>query len=275
MPMNNRVSLHTWTIDTTPLARVLEVARLAGYEGVELRYNDFERAYKANQTDADVIAAVRDSGLGVSTLATLRGWMWAEGEKFDALVDKFRWACATARRLGTDMIISPVDPGTGPVPQAIERTRMMAELAHSLGVRLAIQMNSWAQQLNRLDLAMEVIEAADHPNVGYLLDTYHLERSGFGGRGFDVVRPEKVFHIQVSDVPNRPRQPGVPLDRQPIGNGVIPFDKVFGLLAEKGYAGWVVYEVPNPELWARDALEVAVEGREALRRLLADATPGR
>lgn len=271
--MTNRISLHTWTVDTTSLEQVLQAAAKAGYDGVELRYVDFERGESMGKSDKDVVAMVRASGLAVSTLATMRGWMWAEGERLDMMIRRLHWSCETALQLGTDMIISPVDPATGEIPQAIERTRKMAEIADGYKVKLAIQMNSWAQQLNRLDLAMEVIEGADHPNVGYLLDTYHLQRSGFGGRGFDRVRPEKIFHVQVSDVPDAPRMPGVPLDRQPIGKGVIPFDQVFGLLAEKGFSGWVVYEVPNPALWARDPYEVAKEGKDALDRLLREAGP--
>ena len=35
--MRNRLALHTWTLDTTPLAEVLEIARGTGWNAVELR----------------------------------------------------------------------------------------------------------------------------------------------------------------------------------------------------------------------------------------------
>jgi hypothetical protein len=41
------------------------------------------------------------------------------------------------------------------------------------------------------------------------------------------------------------------------------------LLVEKRYAGYVSYEAPNPELWARAPAEVAREAAAATRRLLA------
>ena len=46
-----------------------------------------------------------------------------------------------------------------------------------------------------------------------------------------------------------------------------------GLLAEKGYTGYLSYEAPNPEQWARSPYDVAREGVELTRKLLRDAVP--
>ena len=45
------------------------------------------------------------------------------------------------------------------------------------------------------------------------------------------------------------------------------------LLAEKGYAGHLSYEAPNPALWERSPFDVAREGVEAMRALIAKARP--
>src|SRR3989442_190957 len=42
--MKNPLALHTWTLDTTPLADLLAVARRTGWDAVELRRLDFLRA---------------------------------------------------------------------------------------------------------------------------------------------------------------------------------------------------------------------------------------
>ena len=42
-PTQNKLALHTWTLDTTPLAELLDIARSTGWDGVELRRLDFER----------------------------------------------------------------------------------------------------------------------------------------------------------------------------------------------------------------------------------------
>ncbi len=43
---------------------------------------------------------------------------------------------------------------------------------------------------------------------------------------------------------------------------------MFGLLAEKGYSGYLSYEAPNPVLWDRSPFEVAAEGVRETRKLL-------
>jgi 2-keto-myo-inositol isomerase len=44
-------------------------------------------------------------------------------------------------------------------------------------------------------------------------------------------------------------------------------------LADKGYFGYLSYEAPNPEQWARSPYDVAREGVELTRELLRDAVP--
>ena len=42
-----KLALHTWTLDTTPLADVLRVVRETGWDAIELRRLDFLRAAEA------------------------------------------------------------------------------------------------------------------------------------------------------------------------------------------------------------------------------------
>ena len=105
-----------------------------------------------------------------------------------------------------------------------------------------------------------------------LLDAYHLARSGAGGRGFESVPGKDIFVFQYSDLSANPVT-GVkrPTDRLAPGKGTVRWTEVLGLLAEKGYSGYLSYEAPNPELWARSPYEVAKEGVELTRKLLAEA----
>src|SRR5436190_2033042 len=71
VPLRDRLALHTWTLDTTPLARVLQVARATGWNAVELRRVDFERAREAGQPPDAVLDLVRASGLAGARFRTL------------------------------------------------------------------------------------------------------------------------------------------------------------------------------------------------------------
>ena len=81
--------------------------------------------------------------------------------------------------------------------------------------------------------------------------------------------PEQIFTFQYSDVPAGPQSSERrPTDRLPPGKGTVRWREVFQLLAEKGYAGYLSYEAPNPAQWARPPQDVAREALDATRALL-------
>jgi sugar phosphate isomerase/epimerase len=172
------------------------------------------------------------------------------------------------------MLMSAPGPVAGPTPDAIKYLRQAGDIAEEYGLRLAIEFNSQHPVLNKLAVLRELLDGAQKKNCGYLIDTYHFARSGAGGRGFEGVPAEQIFCFQYSDLsPNPVTGVARPTDRLPPGKGVVRWREVLGLLAEKGYTGYLSYEAPNPEQWARSPYDVAREGVELTRELLRDAAP--
>jgi 2-keto-myo-inositol isomerase len=262
------LALHTWTLDSTPLPELLSIARATGWDAVELRRLDFDRAQAAGQTEAQVLDLVSASGLSVSAVGVASGWMFARGLERQQLLDVFSRSCVAAASLGSSIVMSPVDKERGDLTQAGASVREVGEIAAQHGVRLALEFNSQAAQFNSLESVRELLALAAQPACGLLLDTYHLQRTGRGGRGFSEVAPEEIAYVQYSDVPHEGLQPGYTLDRLPPGQGSIAFPELFALLAEKRYLGALSYEAPNPAAWARDPSEVAREALLATRALL-------
>jgi sugar phosphate isomerase/epimerase len=261
----NPLALHTWTLDTTPLVEVLDIARATGWDAIELRRIDFDRAEAAGQSEAEVLDLVRNSGLQVSAVGVANGWMFADGAERDQLVATFERSCAAAAELGSTIVMSPVDRERGDIDRAAASVRQVSDIAARYGVRLALEFNSQVPQFNTLDSLREVLAKAAHPACGLLLDTYHLQRSGRTGRSFAEVAPEEIAYVQYSDVPREGVEPGNTLNRLPPGQGIVDFQAVFALLAEKRYAGPLSYEGPNPAAWARDPRLVAEEALQATR----------
>ena len=258
------LALHTWTLDTTPLAEVLRVARRVGWDGIELRRADFARAAERGQSAADVLALVSAGRLPLACVGVEFGWMYAEGAERRRLLQVFDEQCGRAAAAGCRTVMSPVDKGRGDLRRAAESVREVGELAAKHGVRLAVEFNSQAEQLNTLARMREVMVTAGHPRCGLLLDTYHLWRSGATLRDVDDVRRDELVYVQFSDVPASV-EPGKVTDRLPPGRGVVPFKEFFALVDAKGYRGFMSYEAPNPAAWARPADDVAREALEATR----------
>jgi 2-keto-myo-inositol isomerase len=269
-----RLALHMWTIDTTPLATALDAAKLGGFDAVELRRTDFKRCFDNGMSNAQVLELIKKAGIPVGVLGVEYGWLFATGEESKRLFGVFRESCENAVALGCDMLMSAPGQISGPIPDAIKRLKEAGDIAAEYKLRLAIEYNSQHDVLNSLPVLTELITGADRPNCGYLVDAYHFTRSGFGGRGFEPIPAEKIYCFQYSDVsPNPVTGVRRPTDRLAPGKGIVKWREMLGLLAEKGYTGYLSYEAPNPELWERSPYDVAREGVELTKKLLRDAVP--
>lgn len=266
--MSNPLALHTWTLDSTPLADALAIARRVGWEAVELRRIDFLRAREAGKTDEDVLGWVRASGLAVACVGVELGWLHATGAERARLLGVFAESCRAAAALGCPRVMSAVGPGTGELAVSAASVREVAAIAQEHGVRLAFEFSYGAAQLNTLARMRELVTRAGHPGCGLLLDTYHIHRSGGSPKDVEDVRPHEIVYVQFSDVPRGALDPKNMLNRLPAGLGVAPIRELFAAFAGKGYRGPFSYEAPNPAAWARPAEEVAREGLAAARAVL-------
>jgi 2-keto-myo-inositol isomerase len=264
-----KLALHTWTLDTTPLSEVLAVIQRTGWDAVELRRVDYNRAVQAGGTADDVDRMVRESGVPVACVGVEFGWMWADGAERKRLLDVFIDSCRRARGFGCRTIMSPVDKGRGDVARAAAGVREVGDIANEHGVRLALEFNSQAEQINTLTSVREVLGRAGHGSVGLLMDTYHLGRTVTPLTAIEDVPAADIAYVQFSDVPRDGLIPGQALDRLPPGRGGVPFAELFALLVgKKGYAGYLSYEAPNPAAWAQKPDDVVREALAATRERL-------
>ena len=269
--MHNGLGLHTWTLDTTPLPEVLRIAKVTGWDAIELRRVDFTRAKEAGQSSAQVLDLVKASALPVACVGVELGWMFAEGTERKRLLQVFAESCQHAAQLQCSTVMSPVDAGRGDIQRAVASIREVGDIAAKHGIRLGLEFNSVAEQFNSLERLRDVLVHADHKHVGLLLDTYHFGRSGGDPHALEDLAPEEIAYFQYSDLPKDGLQPGNTLDRLPPGQGRVPFRQVFQSLVKIGYRGYLTYEAPNPSAWARNPEDVSREARQATRTLLPGA----
>lgn len=274
MAMDWKLALHTWTIDTTGLAGSLNAARDAGYDAVELRRGDLVQCFDSGQSRNDVIALIKESGIATGILGTEYGWFFAEGEEQQRLFRVLQETCEIAVALGCEIIMSAPGQLTGTLQQAAEATRIAGDIVGRFGLRLALEFNSQHPVVNSTASLREIIDQAGHAHCGMLLDAYHLHRSQGIATGLADVLAEELFAFQYSDVPQTPSI-GVrrPIDRLPPGDGVVDWLELFGRLEEIGFKGYLSYEAPNPAQWIRSPYDVAREGLDKTKTLLASRQP--
>ena len=271
--LQNHIAIHTWTLDTTPLADALRIAREAGYNAVELRHVDFMRGRKAGMSEDAMVTLVRDAHIKVAVIGTESGVLFAAGDDLQRLTGSLHYVCEKAVALGCEVIM--VSPGTnapGGVAVAAVNLKTCAEITAGYGLKLALEFNSRHPVINTLAAGMALVNAVDMKNCGLLLDTYHLHCSGGHGTSFKDVPVDRIITFQFSDAPPGPPSPGpTPVDRLPPGKGAAPFVEIFKTLMAMNYQGYMSYEAPNPAQWNRAPDVVAREGVELVRALLTQA----
>jgi 5-keto-L-gluconate epimerase len=126
--------------------------------------------------------------------------------------------------------------------------RNAGERAAKRGVRIALEpLNRYETDLlHTAAQTLEFLQAVNHPSVGVLLDTYHvnIEESSWTEPYLSVMDARKLFYVHLSDN-----------NRLPPGKGLIDFPVILQTLIEGGYTGWLSAEVlpfPSPEVAVND-----------------------
>lgn len=128
--------------------------------------------------------------------------------------------------------------------------RLAADRAEPLGVRLAIEpLNRYeADLVNTAEQGLSFLAEIDHPSVGILLDTYHvnIEERSWDAPFRRVMHAGKLWHVHLGDN-----------NRLPPGEGMIDFGRVVDILADIGYEGFLSAELlalPDPDAAARTTM---------------------
>jgi sugar phosphate isomerase/epimerase len=233
--MFGRLALHTWSLDTTPLAEAIAAAKAGGFDAIELRRIDFVRCHQRGLANEAVIDLVRAQGMPVHMLGCEYGWLFGKGADNDRLFDVLEESCENAVALDCPLIMVAPGQNAGPASDAIENLKRGADICGKYGLTLAVEHNSQHPVINGIAPLREIVQDAGRPNAGMLLDAYHLERAGLGGASFADVAPQEIAAFQYSDVPAAPVNEGVkrPTDRlPPAGNR--PLDRGISIAAREG-----------------------------------------
>lgn len=96
LPLRERLALHHWTLETTPLPEFLRVARETGWNAVELRRSSFTGCFGAGMTNAQVVDLIASSNITVAVIGTEYGLFFAKGDEQRRLLKVPEETCANA-----------------------------------------------------------------------------------------------------------------------------------------------------------------------------------
>lgn len=127
--------------------------------------------------------------------------------------------------------------GRGPTVDELERSaeglREIARFAADYGVKLALEPVSRYETylLNTVEQGLSMVHRVDEPNVGLLLDTYHMNIEEKAFYAPIVAAGDRLLHVHTSE-----NDRGIP------GTGLVRWDDVFQALRKINYDGVITIE---------------------------------
>ena len=245
----------------------LESAAAAGFEGVEIFEQDL-LAFEGSPAEAGRMAA--DLGLAITIFQPFRDFEAMPEPARARNLDRAERKFDTMQALGTDLVLvcSNVQQATIDDPaRAAADLREMAERAARRGLRVGFEALAWGRHTNRWRQAWEIVQRADHPALGLILDSFHTLCLGDDLVGLaQAVPAEKLFFLQLADAPRLSMDPlsWSRHHRSFPGQGELPVAGFLRDVLAAGYRGPISLEIFNDEFRAAPSRRIARDGLRSL-----------
>ncbi len=182
-----------------PLESKLAAAKAAGFSQITLWATDLAD-YPGGVADA--VRVVRASGMQVTALQVLRDYEGLSSSLHQYKLDIAKHLLQACKAVGAPLLLvssSTSAHASGELPLIARDLAKLATLAVPLGVRIGFEALSWGRHVHHTDQAWEVVEMADHANLGIVLDTFHMLASGLDADGLADIASDKIALVQLSD----------------------------------------------------------------------------
>ena len=244
--MPNKLGLSTFVLAspfTNADLHLMGKVKAMGFDVIEICIEDPSKL----SSDKMVLAA-REHGLDISICGAFgpNRDVSHEDEKIRELGIAYLNTCVDlAAEVGSTYVSGPMYSATGkarllsPAERkqqfnwAVDSLNRVANYAQSRNVGLAIEpLNRFETDLiNTVDQGVELCRAVELPNVGLLVDTFHMNIEEKSLSTTIQNAAPYIFHVQVSEN-----------DRGTPGKGQVHWDEFFATLSKINYGGQIVIE---------------------------------
>ena len=244
----------------------LEAAANIGFDGFEMFENDL---LTFDGSPADIRHMAADLGLAITIFQPFRDFEAMPQAQRARNMDRAERKFDVMEALGTDLILvcSNVsalalnDPG-----QAAADLREMAERAAQRGLRVGYEALAWGRHVSRWRQAWNIVQAADHPALGLIVDSFHTLSLGDDPSGLADIPGERIFFVQLADAPR------LSMDvlswsrhfRNFPGQGQLDIASFLKPVLASGYSGPLSLEIFNDDFRATPARLTARDGLRSL-----------
>ena len=263
---------------STHYCNVMTEARIAaetGYDGLEFLHYKLLRYLENGGTTVALKKQVQSHGLQTACLnALIDIERYREGEKQAMLAEATRLT-RIAAELECPTIQILAQHGIAHLPPAqildimSENISEIADIGQQYGVRYQIEVIAHTK-FNTLDQALEVIRRIDKPNIGLVIDFWHLFATGkTTPADVAALDPALIFGVHFCD--GRTPRPGEAWEETVLraympGEGDIDIQAWTDAVKMTGFDGVWSAELFSPACWERDHHQIARQVMENMTR---------
>lgn len=245
-------------------AHKLQAARAAGFAQVEI--------WREEVTEHTAALAAQ-LNLGFTNLQVLRDFTGAPDSERLQKRAELRDFIRVAQSLGCDTIQAPATTREDCVAERIdEDLRWLASEAARYNMRIMYEPMAWCSVDNTLPLAWQRLQRLDQPNIGLVVDLFHICARGGDASQLDGIPADRIYEVQLCDMAQMPPQEKQALSdyarhqRLLPGDGIIEVERFVDKLKSADYRGPVGIEVFNDRLKAQPPEAAARQAWQALQR---------
>jgi 4-hydroxyphenylpyruvate dioxygenase len=259
-----RRSIATVSLSGT-LRDKLQAIAAARFDGIELFEPDFTNARMSAE---EMRQRCDDLGLKVELFQPFRDFEGMPQDAFERSLVRAEKKFELMEALGCPMVLvcSNTSPLALPNPQlAAEQLRALAERAARRNLRIGFEALAWGRHVNKWRQAWDIVQRADHPHLGLIVDSFHTASLKDSPLGLSDVG-EKLFFVQMADAPM------MGLDvidwarhhRNFPGQGQFDVVGFFEQCVRAGYSGPLSLEIFNDVFRATPNRRIAVDAMRSL-----------
>lgn len=237
---------------------------MAGFGAIELWFSDVDAHLAAGGSLTNLRDALDAMGLEVPTLIYFSGWFDCDDAQWPQIQEDCARRMEQAAQLGASRLICSPPAGPADLALGAQRYRELLDLGDTIGVAPIFEFLGFVKRYCTIDSALEVLTRAGGGTT--VVDPFHLIRGGDTLDSISHLTGAQIaishFNDTVAHPPPMEQHDG---DRVMPGDGCLDLHRYCELLRGTGYRGWLSLELFRPDLWARDPLEVAREGRRKMQ----------
>ncbi|MBV9995899.1 MAG: sugar phosphate isomerase/epimerase [Caulobacteraceae bacterium] len=207
MPRRLDPNLVVWTaaLPGRGFAETVAAAAASGHGAISLARRFVMRAMRKERLSAEQMRAIlAEAGVRVACVESCSAWYGGAVSEDGGEPVTTAEMIALARTFGAPlMAASSAEHAERPIGEVVQAFAELCREAADSGVAVALEpVAMWT--LKDTGLALEIVERADAPNGGLLLDTWHHARSSSRDEVLDRIPPELVYAVQLADAPAAP-----------------------------------------------------------------------